>query len=240
MPTPARVLALLGLFLAFAASPAARAETSATPVAAAAAAPDPWLVALGALLADRYHANGELRLSWNRARPAAAPADAELVIVSAPAELAPQLLVTVRAIDSAGRAGEHTLVLRAELWRDGWTLRTPAATASPLDPAALDTRRYDALRERDALPADPAAELDFARNVPAGRLLAWRDVVRRPLVRRGQTIEVLATSGPLTVTLRGVALADAARGQSVRVRNPDSKKDFVAEVVAESRAAVRF
>lgn len=233
-----RVLTLLGLLLAFTAALPARAETSAAPEAAA--APDPWLVTLNALLADRYHTTGELRLSWNRARPAAAPDDADLVIVSAPAELAPQLLVTVRATDAAGKSAEHTVVLRAELWRDGWMLRNPAATATPLDPTALDTRRYDALREREAIPAGSDTELDFNRNVPAGRLLVWRDVTRRPLVRRGQTIEVLATSGSLTVTLRGVALADAARGESVRVRNPDSKKDFVAEVIAESRAAVRF
>jgi len=237
---PSRVLLLLGLLSAFSVAPLAHANPSPAVATTEPAAHDPWLVSLGALLADRYHVTGELRLSWNRARPTAAPADADLVILSAPAELAPQLLVTVRAIDAAGSATEHTLVLRAELWRDGWALRTPATTTAPLDPSALDARRYDALRERDALPADTDVELDFSRNVPAGRLLAWRDVIRRPLVRRGQTIEVLATSGTLTVTLRGVALADAARGEAVRVRNPDSKKDFVAEVIAESRAAVRF
>ena len=233
-----RAFTLLGLLLVFIAAPTVRADSS--PVTVETAETDPWLVSLGALLAHRYNTAGELRLSWNRARPSAAPADADLVIITAPAELAPQLLVSVRAIDSEGRATEHTLVLRAELWRDGWALRSPAATAAPLDTNALDIRRYDALRERDALPVDTSAELNFARNVPAGRLLAWRDVVRRPLVRRGQTIEVLATSGSLTVTLRGVAMADAVRGESVRVRNPDSQKDFVAVVVADSRASVRF
>jgi flagella basal body P-ring formation protein FlgA len=70
--------------------------------------------------------------------------------------------------------------------------------------------------------------------------VAWRDVVRRPLVRRGQDMEVVATSGALTVTLNGIALNDAASGESVRVRNPDSKKEFVAQVVSESRATIRF
>jgi flagellar basal body P-ring formation protein FlgA len=203
-------------------------------------ASDTWLTSLSALLSDRYQTTGELRLAWNRARPASAPLDAELAIVTAPAELAPQLLVTVRATNAAGLSNEYIVVLRAELWRDGWTLRAPAAAGSGVDLTALDVRRYDALRERDALPADANPELDFTRNVPSGRLIVWRDVVRRPLVRRGQTIEVFATSGMLTVTLRGVALADAARGESVRVRNPDSKKDFVAVVTAESRASVRF
>ncbi len=208
--------------------------------AQAVAAEDPWLVTLAALLADRYQTSGQLQLDWNRPRPAAAPADADLAILSAPAELAPQILVTVRATDTAGRSSDHTLVLRAELWRDGWMLRDPAKLGDPLSPPLLDIRRFDALREREAISADSSAELNFARAVPAGRLLLWRDVARRPLVRRGQTLDVVATDGRLTITLRAVALNDAARGETVRVRNPDSKKDFVAEVVSESRASVRF
>ena len=204
------------------------------------AASSSWLVSLSALLATRYQAIGDLQLSWNRPLSAAAPAIADLAILTAPAELAPQLLVTVRAIDANGKTSDHTLILRAELWRDGWTLREPAAVATQLAASTLESRRYDALRERDAVPADSAAELDFARSVPAGRLIVWRDVIRHPLVRRGQSVDVFATDGSLTVTLRGIALNDAARGETVRIRNPDSKKDFNAQVVADSRASVRF
>jgi hypothetical protein len=95
---------------------------------AATNAPDPWIDTLVVLLANRYQVTGQLHLSWNRPRPAAAPVDADLVVVTASNELAPQILVTVRATDSAGVVSEHMLVLRAELWRDGWMvrdLRTP-------------------------------------------------------------------------------------------------------------------
>jgi flagella basal body P-ring formation protein FlgA len=237
-------LAPLAAVLAVVAPQSAAAQTATSsalaPATPPATAEDLWLVSLTALLADRYHTTGELRLSWIRARPAGTPADADLVLVSAPSELASQLLVTVRATDAAGRAAEHTLVLRAELWRDGLALRDAAPTGAPLDPASADIRRFDALRERDALPLNAVNEMAFARAVPAGRLLTRRDVIRFPLVRRGQTIEVLATDGRLTVTLRAIALNDAGRGETVRVRNPDSKKDFVAEVIADSRATIRF
>jgi flagella basal body P-ring formation protein FlgA len=230
---------LLVLFLGFSLGVSAlRAQTAPSPAVTVA---EPWLDTLGALLVKRYQTTGELRLSWNRARPAAAAVQpADLIVIDAPAELAPQILVTVRAFTDAGVASEHTLVLRAELWRDGCVLREPGRTGDLLEPASVEPRRFDILRERESLPIESVVELNFARNVPAGRLLAWRDVVRRPLVRRGQVLDVLATYGSLTVTLRAVALNDAGRGETVRVRNPDSKKDFVAEVVSESRAAVRF
>ncbi len=246
-------IVLFALAATFASAPALRAQSAdatlpATPAAASAsvAAPaseHPWLATLSALLVDRYHAAGELRLSWQRP-PAAASADAELELVNAPAVLAPQIVVLVRARDASGRVAEHSLLLRAELLRDAWILRQPATIGSPLVPAALESARVDALRERDALVLDTssavAPEFDFARAVPAGRVLVWRDVVRRPLVRRGQPVDVVATDGALTVSLRAVALHDAARGDSVRVRNPDSKKEFVATVTAESRASIRF
>ncbi len=234
---------LLGLLFALATlgrAQVAPVAPEAPAVAASAAAGDHWLETLTALLADRYQASGQLQLAWNRPRPAAAPVDADLTILTATAELAPQILVNVRATDSTGRTSDHQLVLRAELWRDGWMVRDPVVVGTQLNPLNLDPRRFDALRERDTIPADSTLELDFARNMPTGRLVAWRDVVRRPLVRRGQAMEVVASSGTLTITLHAIALQDAARGESVRVRNPDSKKEFVAQVVSESRATIRF
>lgn len=206
------------------------------------ASSDTWLPVLTALLASRYQTTGELKLSWIRPRPAVAPMDADLEILAAPPELASQLLVQVRAKDASDRMSEHVLVLRAELWRDGWMLRQPATYGTPVDVTMLDRRLIDALRERDAFfpPTEDFPDLDFARAVPAGRTLVWRDVVRRPLVRRGQPVDVVASDGALSVSLRAIALHDAARGDAVRVRNPESRKEFAAIVVAEAKAAVRF
>ncbi len=221
-------------------SPASPASASAT--ASAPSAADDWLVTLHALLADRYRATGELRLAWHRPLPVDASRDADLELLQAPATLAPQLLVTVRARAVGGRTTDHSLLLRAELWREGYSLRQPAPSGTPLAPDLLDPVRFDALRDRDALvldPAQPLPELDFARAVPAGRLLVWRDVLRRPLVRRGQPVDVVASDGVLVVSLRAVALHDAARGESVRVRNPDSRREFTATCKPPSGSASR-
>jgi len=201
---------------------------------------DSWLVTISALLTERYNAKGSLVLNWNRPRTSAAPADADLEIINAPTELAPQLLLGVLSTTADGTRTRYTLVLRAELWRNGAALRYPAAAGTPLLSEDLEFRRYDALRERDVLMLEEGSELDFARAVPAGRLLTSRDVLRRPLVRRGQPIDVVASDGSLTVSLRAVALHDAARGDPVRVRNPDSKREFTANVTGLSVAAIRF
>jgi flagella basal body P-ring formation protein FlgA len=206
---------------------------------------DTRLVTLSALLAARYSASGDLRVSWHRPAPESLERGSELEIIQAPSMLAPQLLLTVRGHDQAGRAADFVVLVRVELWREGWTLRQPAAVGEPVLLSALESRAFDALRERDGFVLDPSgdpasAEFDFARSVSPGRLLVWRDVARRPLVRRGRPVDVVASDGSLTVSLRAVALHDAARGETVRVRNPDSRREFAAVVIAENRASVRF
>jgi flagella basal body P-ring formation protein FlgA len=76
--------------------------------------------------------------------------------------------------------------------------------------------------------------------VTAGRVLTWRDVVRRALVRKGALVEVAAIDGALTVTLKALAMQSGAAGDLVMVRNLESKKDITAQVVAENRVQVRF
>jgi len=125
--------------------------------------------------------------------------------------------------------------------RDAWVTRLPANRGDGFDPAALDVRRVDFLREHDSLPADLADhDFTFARSVPAGRVLTWRDVARRALVRKGDLIEVAAIEGPLTVTLKALAMQSGAAGDMVTVRNLESKKDITAQVIAENRVQVRF
>ena len=222
--------AALAVFLAFGISRATAQSSAVT---------EPWLHELAAQLTAHYLPEGELTLEWARPGPQEAREACELEILTFPQALAPQMLLKVRATTATARA-EHTLILRAQVWRDGYATREPMDRGSTLIPSALEPMRFDALRDREAVPAGAELDVIFVRSLPSGRLLTWRDVGRRPLVRRGQLIEVAASDGALTVTLRAVALADAGRGEIVRVRNPDSRKEFSAQVVSEAKALVRF
>lgn len=71
-------------------------------------------------------------------------------------------------------------------------------------------------------------------------MLSWHDVGRRPLVRKGDVVEVSASSGLLRVTLKGLALQNGALGDIITVRNPESLKVIPALVVGENRVEVRL
>ena len=194
-------------------------------------------------LVEHFNLEGDLQLElirpWIEPAPAVAPV--AVVIAEFPAQPASSLLLRARLESAGALLGEITLPLRAQLVRDAWVTRQPANRGDVFDPAALDVRRIDVLRERDVLPAATAdRNLTFARSVTAGHVLTWRDVVRRALVRKGDLVEVAAVDGPLTVTLKALAMQNGTAGEIVTVRNLDSKKDITAQVVAENRVQVRF
>jgi flagella basal body P-ring formation protein FlgA len=203
---------------------------------------DPLLNELTRQLSEHYRVAGDLQLELLRpwAPPAESGAAVELAILDFPPVLASSLLVRVR-LQSAGRTiADTTLALRAQLFRDVWLTREPVERGSAVDASQLESRRVDVLREREALATTEGEGLTFARSISTGRVLTWRDVARRALVHKGQVIEVAATDGALTITMKAMAMENGAAGETVKVRNLESRREFAALVISESRAQVRF
>jgi flagella basal body P-ring formation protein FlgA len=243
-----RLFSLLSSFLLAAATLGAAGEQAAT--ASTAVDPNPSTFTreqvqaeIARQLTDHYQLRGELRLELERTwtNPAPLAGGYELTVMEFPAKVVPSLLIRVR-FQNAGRSlGEQMIPLHAQLLRDVYVVRTPQERDAAFDPAQMDVRRVDVLRERDTVATDDCeGDYAFAAPVQAGRVLAWRDLARRALVHKGQVIEVAAVDGTMTITTKALAMENGAAGDSIKVRNLTSKKDFTAYVVAEARAQVRF
>lgn len=205
--------------------------------------PAQFLPQLATDLAAHFGATGELQLDLLRpwAPPVAAKGDWSLTIVAPPQALASQMIVRVRLVQSGRALGEWNLPLRAQLWSDAFVARQPVARGEPLDLSLFDLRRVDFLREKETIPATAdLAQLSVARGIAAGSTLSWRDVARRQLVQRGDRIEVVASSGALVITMKALAMQGGALGETIVVRNPESRRDFSAVVTAENQARVTF
>ncbi|HVS53681.1 MAG TPA: flagellar basal body P-ring formation chaperone FlgA [Opitutaceae bacterium] len=228
--------------------PLASASVNLADRAAVAAAPTPLtheqlLRLLTRDLAAHFNLEGDLQLDLIRAwtPPAHVAAVWDLEVLDYPSVAASSMIVRCRIVADAAPIAEATFVLRAALWRDVWAARMPLPIGGVFDPAQLEARRVDTLRERDALPAAVGdSSYIFARGVAAGYLLTWRDVARRPLVKKGEIVEVSAADGRLLVTMKAMAMENGARGDTVTVRNPESQKNFAAMVIDENRVQVRF
>jgi flagella basal body P-ring formation protein FlgA len=218
------------------------------PLASAAPAPAPYtddqlITALQRDLAGYFRLDGDLELQMLRpwAPPATQASTWDVVVTEYPQVPSGTMVVRCRVLGDGATVDDTTLVLRAALWRDAWFARQPLAAGAMFDPAVLEARRVDCFRERNALPAAAGdRSFIFARQVPADRLLSWNDIARRPLVRKGEIVDVVASEGMLFVSLRALALENGAQGDLVVVRNIESHKDISAVVVADNRVEVSF
>lgn len=217
-------------------------------VAPSAATPTPFthdqlISSLTGLLVAHFSLEGELQLDLLRAwtPPARVATGWVLEVLQFPSVPSSSMMVRCRVLADAAPVAETTFVVRAQLWRDAWATRQPLPVGGTFDAAMLEARRVDLLRDRDALPAAVGdRSYIFARAVPAGRLLTWRDIARRPLVKKGELVEVSAVDGALSISMKALAMENGAQGDTVTVRNPESRKDFAAMVVDENRVQVRF
>ena len=199
-----------------------------------------WVAEITERIRAHFGLEGDLHLVPVNGGNFAPKAGATVSVVEFPANISAQFLLRVRTEVLGEASQEQTIVLRANLWRSGWRLRRPSQSGEMLDLSALEPVRIDVLRDRGALSSMPQGDYIFTRAVPPNRLLTWRDLVARPIVRRGQVVEVFAQSGPVSVSLKGMAMQDGARNETIRIRNLQSNREFTAQVTGESRAVIRL
>jgi flagellar basal body P-ring formation protein FlgA len=187
------------------------------------------LATLAREITAHFNFEGDLQLELLRpwSPPARVASRWDLAIMEYPSVPSSSLMLRCRVLADGVTVTETTFIVRAQLWREAWVTRQPLTVGATFDPSMLETRRVDLLRDRDALPAAVGDQTYiFARGVPAARLLTWRDIARRPLVKKGEFVEVAAMEGMLVVTMKGLAMENGARGDIVTVRNPESRKRF--------------
>jgi flagella basal body P-ring formation protein FlgA len=164
-----------------------------------------------------------------------------LRILDAPsAMLGPSLLVRFELLAGSDRLGSWQMVAQAKIWRDVLVARTVARRGSLVRDADLAVERRDVLTVRDTLPLDSVQDtsLELVENLQPGQPVLTRSVRVRPLIQRGQLVDALVRDGGLTITLKVETLEDGLHGQTVRVRNPKTRRELLGKVHDEQTVLV--
>jgi len=228
------------------------ASASGLPPQAAAPARPAFALTADALIAElekqaaqHFSVDGDLKFSLARVWAAIRLPEADwiLTITEWPVGgLASTLLIRVKVVSGSETIVEGQLPLRAQLWQEVWFATGQLERGQSLAGPALTAQKADVLRERIALVSariDPAT-LEVSQSVAAGRALTRRDVVVRPLIRKGQVVEVFAQAGQLGIRMKALALENGAAGDLIKLRNIESQKEFNGQVTHESKVQVHF
>lgn len=70
------------------------------------------------------------------------------------------------------------------------------------------------------------------QNLTAGRYIPLRRVEKLPDVENGGTVTIVGNSGLFEIRVRGLALQNGVVGESIRVKNVDSRKILIGKITA--------
>ena len=196
-------------------------------------------------VAKHFAAEGELKLSIARNWPDLRLPEKDWLLTVAEwpvGGLAGSLLIRIKVVSGGETIVEGQIPLRAQLWQDVWFSTTQLDRGQSLDRNSLTSQKADVLRERSA-PVSANVEpstLDLSQPVGPGRALTRRDVTVRPLIRKGQLVEVFAKGGTFGVRMKALALENGAVGDLITLRNVESHKEFNGHVTHDSKVQVQF
>jgi flagella basal body P-ring formation protein FlgA len=138
--------------------------------------------------------------------------------------------------------GEFQIPLRAELWREVWVADGRLDRGQAVDRSFVSAQKVDVLREHESLltsDTDPTA-FDVAQSVAPGRPLTRRDVSERPVIHKGEVVDVIARQGAFAIRMKALALENGITRDLIKMRNLESHRDFTAQVINENQVEVHF
>lgn len=209
---------------------------------------EPWqdLAAIGAVA--EAAASAQLASANGRVGVAADPVDPRLRLPACDAPLTGALPATTR---ETNRVTTEVRCAGSRPWRVFVPVRvtvhkTLIVAAVPLERGKVLAAGDVILAEREVgavaggylTAVDAAVGRVVRRNVAAGAVVAPAALESPVLVKRGQPVTLEAKSGAITVQMAGVAQGDGALGQTVSVRNTNSKKILQAIVRNEKTVEV--
>lgn len=196
-------------------------------------------------LVSYFGVKGDLKLSFLRGwSPVQLPGkDFVLTITGYPPQgVASTFGLRFRVTSGKEQVGEWEEGFAAQLWQSIWVTQGRLERGQAVDRNALTTQKIDVLQARETLISDDVDPdgLDAAQSIAAGTPLNTQEVAERPMIHRGDVVDVVAVQGPLDIHMKAQALEDGAKHALIRMRNLDSSKEFSAQIMNENEVTVHF
>jgi flagella basal body P-ring formation protein FlgA len=198
---------------------------------------------VAALQRDAARDRGEVELQLGRGwKPVPVPDEPfVLKLLDLPSTgLSPSLILRFQFAGARETLGPWQLNVQTRLWREALTARVPLLRGQPLSEADVVRERVDAFLHRGALADIKWAEgpFELTENLAAGAPISARSLRPRTVVLRGQIVDAVVRQGAMAISLKVEALENGAAGQTVRVRNIQTKRELRGKVVDEQSVLV--
>jgi flagellar basal body P-ring formation protein FlgA len=191
-----------------------------------------------ALQRDYVGGRGELEIHFSRPWPSLEVPDepVSLHLTDVPAAgVLPNLVAGFELWCGQERVGSWQAQLQSRIWRETPVAHSPMLRGQLLSDADITLERRDALLQHEDCVSYPVTNkwLEAVTTIQAGSPVWSRLARARPVLRRGQLVEAVFQEGLMTISLKVESLEDGALGQTVRVRNPKTKRELYGKIQTE-------
>lgn len=196
-------------------------------------------------LGSYYNEDGELKVSLNRPFDTMEvnSADWILTIKEYPAPKISNSILVRFSVEVAGTdVSTYKVGARLELWKKTYISKKRINKGEDINERDLSVREVDVLKVRGT---PVPFGVDFGiyeadQSIPEDDVLVLRDLYRKPDVRKGDIIDVVASEGLMHVALKARALEDGIRNEYITVRNEETSKKIQVLITDEGKAEVSF
>jgi flagella basal body P-ring formation protein FlgA len=196
-----------------------------------------------ALQKDYVGARGTLEIHFTRPwSPATVPEEALTLQLTdlPPAGVLPSLVAGFELWCGKERVGVWQAPLQARIWHEIPVAHSPIPRGQLLRDADIIQERRDVLSQHEACIDFPVTDnlLETSGSIQAGQPVTSRSTRSRPVLHRGQIVAAIFQDGPMTISLKVEALEDGAVGQTVRVRNPKTRRELYGKIQTEDLVSI--
>ncbi len=196
------------------------------------------------MLSQRYQVEGTLELELRQPlQTVKLPSEVwELEFTRFPPYgLSPRMILYMR-IRSNETVKELQLPVTARIMREVYFSPRRINRGEELEIESFEIQAHDILGDQlDTVPANvDLSEYQLERSIAAQEPLRWSSISLKPTIRKGQIVEVNATSGLMNITMKGEALENGLKGEIIDIRNLTSRKNFQAQIINAQSVRVHF
>lgn len=135
-----------------------------------------------------------------------------------------------------------TLPINCELWQDIYLVKDQVHRNRALEAEHFRLVNENVLKYPH-FPIPGWVDLSLYesnQNLSPNSPLFWTQITRKPDIRKGKVVDMLAQEGSMRITTKGMVLQNGLINDFVTVKNLQSKRDIQAQIIDENTVKVYF
>lgn len=195
-------------------------------------------------LTERYHVDGKLKVKLLSAWTSPQLYDNHWVLelTEAPRSIAQRMLISFHVRSGQEVLGPYRLTVGCECWQESYFTKERISGRTQLLAEEFEVHAVDILSYPQSIVSASVDLRDYqlSQGVIANRPLFWRDIARRPTVKKGKMVNAVAQEGLLTLSMKCEVLTPGFEGDFVTLRNLQTRKEFQGRIKNEDTVEIYF